>query len=107
MVSCESTAQEVSFERLCYGNTVIKTHSLKVSLASITWYMSYNNLTVQVKRTQGVQTFLIIIIIIIIIITMMIIITIGTTTAKQLIFQESHPWGIKRTQLNSLTYPRA
>ena len=104
MVSCESTAQEVSFERLCYGNTVIKTHSLKVSLASIRWYMSYNNLTVQVKRTQGVQTFLIIIIIII---TMMIIITIGTTTAKQLIFQESHPWGIKRTHLNSLTYPRA
>ena len=42
--------------------------------------MSYNNLTVEVKRTQGVQTFLIIIIIIII--TMTIIITIRTTTTK-------------------------
>ena len=40
--------------------------------------MSYNNLTVEVKRTQGVQTFLIIIIII----TMTIIITIRTTTTK-------------------------
>ena len=39
--------------------------------------MSYNNLTVEVKRTHGVQTFLIIIIT-----TMMIIITLRTTTTK-------------------------